>query len=136
MMHIQIGEFGHVAEHIRRQACELVSGEVQIGELVQAGESGRRQRREAIAGNGAARKIRVVSYGSRRIEPGRPPLQPTNLELAQLHVQAVGETRRNSVHLHCGNRSGTKNSSTKMSSAKWKTGLAFNRFRFFSNWVF
>jgi hypothetical protein len=28
--------------------------------------------------------------------------------VARLHVQAVGETRRNSVHLQCKNRPGTK----------------------------
>jgi hypothetical protein len=37
-----------------------------------------------------------------------PDDSPTNFELAQLHIQAVGETRRNSVHLHCVNWPGTK----------------------------
>jgi hypothetical protein len=36
-----------------------------------------------------------------RFDVSCPDDPPTNIDLAQLQVQAVGETRRNSVHLHC-----------------------------------
>jgi hypothetical protein len=51
-----------------------------------------------------------------------PDDAPTNFELAQLHVQAVIETRRNSVHLQCKNRPGTK-FSTKKCTAVFEQAL-------------
>jgi hypothetical protein len=51
-----------------------------------------------------------------RFDVSSPDDPSTSIEVAQLHVQAVGETRRNSVHLHCENRPATK-FSTKKSTA-------------------